>query len=449
MASILFVAFHFAPENTSGTHRSLHFARALVDAGHEVTVLAGPRPPEDRSDPGLDRAFPWPDRVHRVELARSLGSLYVQMKTRLVPRPRRSLGTTAATGAAVEGKEPPGLAARLRQHVRAWDALPDHVGAWLRPATRAGRALGRRVGADVVIASGPPWTGVMVGHRVARSLGLPFVADFRDPWSTGSGETDRAATDWAQHRVEGWEATVLREAAVVCFNSPRLAALTGDLSHLGDRARVILNGSDAPRQGTPALIPKTTPLRFSHFGSLYAGRSVASLVRALDALIERNLIERDDVEVELVGDNESARQNPELSDSPVPIRFTPHLTFTEATKRMADPGVLVCVQTAQHANLIPTKLFDYLCTGNPVVVISPEASASWDVAAGFARSYRLDLEDTERNRETLASLICAWKRGELCRVTAEDTEGWRKEPLGAEFVRVVEDTIGVRAGAAR
>jgi len=444
MASILFVAFHFAPENTSGTHRSLHFARALVDAGHEVTVLAGPRPPEERSDPGLDRAFPWPERVHRVEMGRSLGSLYVQMKTRLAPRRPRSSGTATASGSG-EATETASFGARLRQHMRAWDALPDYLGAWLRPATRAGRTLGRRVNADVVIASGPPWTGVMVGHRVARSLGIPFVADFRDPWSSGSGETDRAATDWAQHLVERWEATILRDAAVVCFNSPRLATLTRQLSDLGDRARVILNGSDAPRQTVAAHVSKSEPLRFSHFGSLYAGRSVASLVRALEALIDRQLIEPDEVEVDLVGDNEYARQNPELSASRVPIRFTPHLKFTEATKRMAAPGVLVCVQTEQHANLIPTKLFDYLCTGNPVVVISPAASASWDVAGDFARSYRLDLDDTERNRETLASLVCAWKRGELQRVTAEDTDAWRKEPLGAEFVRVVEDVVGAHA----
>jgi hypothetical protein len=36
----LVVAFYFAPENTSGTHRSLHFARRLVDEGIEVTLLS-------------------------------------------------------------------------------------------------------------------------------------------------------------------------------------------------------------------------------------------------------------------------------------------------------------------------------------------------------------------------------------------------------------------------
>ena len=49
MASILFVAYHFAPENTSGTHRSLHFARALVDAlpGGSRLVVSSSMPIRD------------------------------------------------------------------------------------------------------------------------------------------------------------------------------------------------------------------------------------------------------------------------------------------------------------------------------------------------------------------------------------------------------------------
>lgn len=440
MASILFVAFHFAPENTSGTHRSLHFARALVDAGHSVTVLTGPRPPESRSDASLERAFPWADRIHRVESAATLGSVYVKVKSlfhrRDTEEKPRQLGAPN-----VDARRDAGAFFRLREHVRAWDALPDHVSAWRRPAVRAGRVLARRVDADVVIASGPPWSGVMVGHRIAKSLNIPFIADFRDPWSTGTGETDRMPTNWAQRQVERWEATVLRESAVITFNSPRLARTATVLSNLGTRTRVIPNGSDAPRQKVAAQFSNAVPLRFRHFGSLYAGRSVVSLVRALDALIAERTIGEDDIELELIGDAESAQRNAELANTRVPIRFTPHLKFSEATKRMAEPCVLVCTQTEQHVNLIPTKLFDYLCTGNPIVVLSPEASASWDVASAFARSHRLDLHETERNRGVIADLVCAWRRCELRQVSGADTVHLAKEPLGGEFVRLVEQVV--------
>lgn len=458
MAAVLFVAYHFAPENTSGTHRSLHFARALVDAGHDVSVITAPVPPESRSDPELERIFPWPERVHRVLPAASIGSLYVGLKRR-----RRTSSSQNGTGShdSVADSAPTGpqrglaaAIARLRYHVSVWDVLPDHQRPWCRPAVKAGRALGRKLGADVVIASGPPWTGVMVGHQIGRALGIPFIADFRDPWSAGSGATWFAATDWAQRRVERWERTVLAESTVVCFNSPRLASVAGDLSSLGDRTRVILNGSDVPRQATSTVVPKSPPLRLRHFGSLYAGRTVTSLVQALDELIVAGAIGRDDVELELIGDIEPAARTPELMNALVRVRFTPHLKFSEAARMMAEPCVLVCVQTEQHANLIPTKLFDYLCTGNPLLVVSPQASASWDIAGPFSRSHRIDVVTTEQNGVVLRRLIDTWRRGELRQeASVQDTEHLGKRPIGAEFVRLVEQVVessrGINAGQQR
>jgi Glycosyl transferase 4-like domain len=438
MASILFVAYHFAPENTSGTHRSLHFARALMDAGHDVTVIAGPQPPASRSDPGLERVFPWRDRVHRVDIPMSLGSLYVKLK----PRRRVAEQNGAAADAPAYGytaselKE--GFISRLRHHVRVWEALPDHIRTWSAPAVKTGRALGKKVAADVVIASGPPWTGVMVGHRVARALRVPFIADFRDPWSAGSGAKWRAGTDWAQRRVERWEQRVLADAAVVCFNSPRLASVSAQLSSLGSRTCVILNGSDVPRQAETTVIPNSRPLRLRHFGSLYVGRTVFPLVKALDDLIASGAIRQDEVEVDLIGDIESEFKAEQLKSTRVIVNFTPHLKFSEAAKLMGEPSVLICMQTDLHVNLIPTKLFDYLCTGNPILALSSAASATWDISSQYQRSYRLDLESVDWNREVLLRLIETWRRGELRQESAvEDTRHIGKDVLGEDFVRLV------------
>jgi hypothetical protein len=445
VARILFVAYYFAPENTSGTHRSLHFARALMDAGHEVFVIAGPQPSPAHTDAGLNDVFPWPDRVQRVEMLPSLGSMYMSWKQR-----RRPAATTPATGstASREGATPAnaskGMVGFLRHHLRVWDALPDHQRAWLQPAVRAGLELGRRMGADAVFASGPPWTGVMAGHRIARALGVPFIADFRDPWSTGSGEKTRHEAEWAQRRAERWEAGVLADATLVSFNSPRLASFTARQSRLGDRARVILNGSDVARQRVAVPVPTSSPLSFRHFGSLYAGRTVWPLVRALDELISEGLATPDEVRVELIGDGQpGGPQREQLLATRVPVIFTGQMKFTEAARRMSEPSVLISTQTEEHVNLIPTKLYDYLCTGNHIIVLSPHASASWDVAGGFARCHRLDLEPTDRNRATLKEMIEAWRRGALFQeASVKDTHSLGKPQLGADFVRLIESVIG-------
>lgn len=451
MASILFVAYHFAPENVSGTHRSLHFARALADAGHSVVVLAGPEPAPDRVDPELSRVFPWSDRVHRVETPSSIGSWYMTWKTRRRPVPNASTDAPQAltAGEPRSGWFRRGLAA-IRRHLRVWDVLPDPYRPWTGAAVRTGRALGRLMKVDVVIASGPPWTGVRVGHRIARDLGVPFIADFRDPWSSGSGATWRAETDWAQRRVERWEATVLAESAVVCFNSPRVASTAASITPLGDRVRIILNGSDVARQDSPASVPNNSPLRFCHIGSLYHGRSVVPLVRALDELIARGRLQPQEVLVELIGDKEPAAGRTGIGDTRVPLEFTPHLPFSDVSERMREPCVLVAVQTELYANQIPTKLFDYLCTGNPILLLSPHASAGWDLASQFRRAHHLDLTVTERNREIVEQIIARWRRGELIQeASAEDTRHLAKQPIGAEFVRLVEEVIGAKRPSER
>ena len=444
MATILFVAYHFAPENTSGTHRSLHFARALVDAGHEVSVIAGPLPPASHTDPGLDLVFPWPHRVHRISTPASLGSVYMSWKQRRGAVARAPVGAATAQADAATHPQTRGVIGQLRHHLRVWDALPDHQRSWLHPATRAGITLGRRVGAEAVFASGPPWTGVMAGHRIARALGVPFIADFRDPWSTGSGETTRHEAEWAQRRAERWEAEVLADAMVVTFNSPRLASYTTERSRLGNRARVILNGSDVARQPAAVVVPSSTPLSFRHFGSLYAGRTVWPLVRALDDLIAAGVARPDDVRLELIGDGQPAgAQRDQLLSTRVPVTFTPQLKFTDAARRMSEPCVLISTQTEEHVNLIPTKLYDYLCTGNHIVVLSPHASASWDVAAGFPRCHRLDLVPTERNTTVITGLVDAWRHGSLRQeASVADTASLAKPQLGADFVRLIESVVG-------
>jgi hypothetical protein len=418
-----------------------------MDAGHAVSVIAGPDPAAARADPSLDRVFPWPDRVRRVALPRTLGTVYVNWKRRFRRTPATHVPAAASAVAppALNGRisRISRLIARLRYNLRIWEGFPDHIRTWLPPAIKAGIALGRRMRADAVFASGPPWTGVMVGHRIAKALGVPFVADFRDPWTDGSGATWCYGAEWAQRRAVRWEAAVLGDAALVCFNSSRLAAVSCSRRQLGDRAQVILNGSDMPRQTVPAQIPASRPLAFRHFGSMYAGRTVWPLLDALVQLIARGTIRSEDVTVDLIGDHELREAELErLTSTPVPVRFTAHVPFADASARMQEPSVLLSVQSEQHANLIPTKLFDYLCTGNPVLVLSPEASASWDIARTFARCSRLDLQPTEHNLTVLTTMFAAWGAGALHRESsAQDTDAFSKPQLGRVFTRLIEDIV--------
>ena len=102
-----------------------------------------------------------------------------------------------------------GKEGRSRQSALAsWIAALDRqfpVDTWLPLfAAKFGTMLRQaaEVNPQVIWATGDPWSGLVAGQWLSKRLGVPYIADFRDPWDAvrgahqekmGLGETDRPA----------------------------------------------------------------------------------------------------------------------------------------------------------------------------------------------------------------------------------------------------------------
>ena len=449
----LVVAFHFAPESTSGTHRSLHFARGLVDAGVDVTVLTRSLESINKADESLSDVFPWPDRIVRVTAEDTLLSRVVRTIKRMVLPSGREASRTGLPGGGTNAAaelEPaiPGAPKSTQHFARARLLLdriekhPDVQKGWYRPAIRAGRELFRREPFDLVIASGPPWTCLRVGSALATKHEVPFVADFRDPWTRRSGRdhfSRGAVFDWLRERQE---ARVIASSNLVLTNSPGVAeAFLERYARLGPaEVATILNGSDARRRSRDTPFPDPPGLVARHFGSLYGGRRIAPLARPASNQGDS----RENWRVEQFGD---VPRKTDLEGLSSPARAAlsvyPAVPFTAAVEKMHEPGLLVVIQPAAFERQVPTKLYDYLCTGNPILVLAPENSGTWAVAERFERCFRADSEDVAGITRILETLEERKEAGSLSQVaTVDDTADLTKRAISAEFVRRVGQIVG-------
>jgi hypothetical protein len=112
------------------------------------------------------------------------------------------------------------------------------------------------------------------------------------------------------------------------------------------------------------------------------------------------------------------------------------LPFRDAVERMHEPGLLVMIQPAILKRQVPTKLYDYLCSGNPVLVMATEDSAAWRVARRFPRAFRADPDDARGIQEVLAELEARHRAGELRQeATDVDTVALSKQSIGDEFIQ--------------
>lgn len=299
---LLLLSYHFGPGCDTGGFRWNAMTAHLAEAGWEVEVISAARPGRDRPYefvPGV--------RVTPVQAPTWLGDVVEavgRVKRRVVgdgapPPPTRESRDSGPQGVDLSGASRAGLGQRLYTmlmgNVDAASRWNAELG-WARRAARAGLAVSRSRMPSVVAVSSPPHPTHLAGVRVSRTLGVPYLADFRDPWVFGELDAvqstliDLQGGAWAQRRTFG-------AASLAVFNTTwaTQAAVRHDTS-LVNRSATVPNGYD-PRSGIG--LPDPDLFRVAFVGWLYDFMDPEPLLAACARLRDRAGLHQ--LRVEFVG----------------------------------------------------------------------------------------------------------------------------------------------------
>jgi len=398
----LLVSHFFPPMGGGGVQRVTKFVKYLDDCGWRTTVISGR--PEDywMRDDTLLADLPASASVERTAAASGISVL-----RRLRPAARGS-------GAASASRRSSRVFGLLRR-AASWTLVPDTYVGWKPFALRAAQAVLVRDPPAVILSSGPPETNHLVGLALRRATGLPWLADFRDPWF--GIHLHPAPTAWHRARHARLEGAVLREASAVTCTTTWLRDLLCDraprpIAHL----QVIRNGFD-PADFPPPPPPRApdTPLRLLHTGMLTLTRSAEGLLAAIARLHTREPELRGAFEVELVGARESrndaAAAAPELAGCVQVRDYVPHRQAI-AAMQAADVLVLIKHVEPRFRGLIPGKLYEYMGAGRPILALVPESEAA-DLVRDLGWGEVAPPDDPEAIAAALRRLLAAKRSGRL------------------------------------
>jgi len=382
---LLLVTYYFPPLGGSGVFRPLRLAKHLPRKGWEVTVLSvseNTRAPKDHS---LLREVPPGLRVERTPSA----------------EPRTLLIALSKLGLR-------GLVRRIEPLLM----LPDDQRGWVPFAARRAKQLADELEFDAVITTSAPYSAHLVGQRLRRHSGIPWIADFRDEWTTNPYLRERYPTNWHRNFNRSLEREVLREAdRVVCVSRPWLDALHGLVPDLPGKKFVVLpNGYDGEHfPGEPA--PRPDRFRIVYTGVFYGPRSPVPFLQALDLVRERRRIPADELEVVFMGrtgwSDRAAGESPDDS-----VRIVEQRPYFESLEVLRSAAVLLLVIPREGgAGNHTGKLFPYLASGRPILATAPEPN----VAAELIRESRSGVvappDDPAAIAAAIESLYEDWKRG--------------------------------------
>ena len=171
---VLIVSYYWPPSGGGGVQRWLKFAKLLPEHGWEPIVVTPDNPDVPVEDQSLlhdvgDNIDVW--RFPAWEPTRFLKNIGFG-------------GTSSRLGAEASQHAKTPWSKRLISWVRARAFVPDARIGWVKPTSRAILKKLKHQPVDLIVTTGPPHSMHLIGLRIKKATDLPWIADFRDPWST-------------------------------------------------------------------------------------------------------------------------------------------------------------------------------------------------------------------------------------------------------------------------
>jgi glycosyltransferase involved in cell wall biosynthesis len=289
-------------------------------------------------------------------------------------RPFHNRSQVALDGIHADNPAPDGaprraLWRRLRRHYLGLIHIPDMRAAWMKAAIPAGRRLIEKWRPDIIYASAPPYTGLVIASRLARSFRIPWVAGLRDLWVDNPYYEEPGWRRPVDAMLESW---TLRNAARLVTVSPIWAEQLR--RRHGKPTEVVYNGyaeEDFPPPPERAVSEEVLVIRY--LGSIYQGFRDPSVLFSAIALLPQRF--RHCVLVEFYGDDcvvvLDAAATHGVTDA---VAVRPRVPYRRALELQMRADVLLLLQwnDRRDEGNLPAKLFEYLYARRPILFIGYE-----------------------------------------------------------------------------
>jgi glycosyltransferase involved in cell wall biosynthesis len=340
MNKALLVAYHYPPLGGPGVFRTLKFSKYLPKYNYQPFILTI-KNPMYRQDSSLMREIPKDVKINRV----------FAFEHRILRFPRL-----------------------LKLNLK-WFYLPDeHVG-WLPFAVFHGSKIIHREDIDVLFATSPSYSTLLIGSLLKKKTKKPLVIDFRDPWINNSFiDYPTRFHEFIDARLEKY---VLTQADYITVASDLIRDdIIKRYPFVKQKIETITNGFDSDDFKNLNRQNRSQKFRIVFTGSIYGQLTAKSFFIAIKELISEKPELKKKLEVIFVGNygKETINLVNELK-----LKETVHLKGYVPHKKCIDLIVnsdalllLITILGSKGKEILTGKIFEYLASKKPIIAIAPQ-----------------------------------------------------------------------------
>ena len=359
---VLIISYYWPPAGGPGVQRWLKFVKYLPDFNVEPIVYV----PENPSYPIVDNSL-------EAEISKDLTIIKqpINEPYRLASMFSKKTSKTVSRGIISEHKKQTAIE-RLMLYIRGNFFIPDARVGWVKPSVRFISDYINKNNIETIITTGPPHSMHLIGLQLKEKLGVKWLADFRDPWTTIGYHKQLKLTNRSRLKHKAFEQEVLNAADQIIVTSNVTKKEFDEITQ--KPITVITNGYDYEPIADFTLDKKFT---LSHIGSLLSRRNPKVLWEVLRDLIQEDDSFAKNFQLNLVGavseDVLLSIKQYNLSDYVNDFGYVSHKESVKLQKQ-SQLLLLVEIDSEETKCIIPGKLFEYLVSNRPIIALGPKGS---------------------------------------------------------------------------
>ncbi|MAZ27082.1 MAG: glycosyl transferase family 1 [Cytophagaceae bacterium] len=428
MTRVLIICYYWPPAGGPGVQRWLKFVKYLPQFGIEPVVYIPENPSYPLQDNSLLEEVPGAVKILKYPIKEpyALASLFSKKQT-----------NNLSAGIIQEHKKQ-SLMQRMMLYIRGNFFIPDARRLWVGPSVGFLGGYLDENPVDAIITTGPPHSLHLIGLSLKRKKNLPWLVDFRDPWTTIGYHEQLKLTKKSRKKHEALEHEVLNAADAVIVTSP---STKRDLEKKTQSpVTCITNGFDEEEvpQGKPGVY-----FTLAHIGSLLSKRNPEILWKILAQIKQERFDFAERLKIKLAGKvSETVLQSLDSHGLKENVELTGYLTHPEALRAQHEAFALLLIEidTPETQVIIPGKVFEYLAARRPILAVGPSGADFFELVEQCDSGRCFTYQDEEAIKAFVIELFEAYRAGKELRCTGDIDRFYRKNLTG-QLAKVIKKTI--------
>lgn len=428
MKKVLIVTYYWPPSGGGGVMRWLKMSKFLPELGWQPIIYTPQNPDPSVIDESLLKEI----HPEIIEIKTPIWEPY-EFYRKLTGK---KSGTRFKAGYISEASEG-NWKSRLSVFIRGNLLIPDPRKFWIKPSVKYLSKYLKENPVDLIISTGPPHSMHLIALGLKEKFNIPWIADFRDPWTDIDFYHKLRLTKWADQKHRRLEKKVFEKADHVVTVSPGCAIDLEKIAH--KKIEVIYNGFDPTDYSFEMPEPDKT-FTISHFGAFNKDRNPASLWIALNQLSEINSDFKKLLRIQLIGQtDESIINDINKNNLYENLILKEHLPHQEGLVQLSKSHVLLLpLNDAPNVKgILPGKMYEYMALRRPILALGPTDADYAGILRETNAGVPLNFNDVDGIKETLQNYFQLFQENKL-EVESGAYEKYSRKNLAARFVELVK-----------